>query len=190
MRKVIYSMFVSLDGFIEGPNKELDWHIVDEELHRFVNDQQGAIDIHLYGRRMYEVMSYWQTADTNPSSPAPEVEFARIWQKIPKIVFSKTLEQVEGNARLVRDNIAEEITKLKEQPGKDLELGGADIASTFMQLDLIDEYGLYIHPVVLGGGTPMFRALDNKINLRLVETRKFGSGVVLLRYQPDRKESK
>jgi dihydrofolate reductase len=190
MRKVIYSMFVSLDGFIEAPNRDLDWHIVDEELHKYVNDQERAIDTHLYGRRMYEVMSYWQTADTNPSSPEYEVEYAHIWKGIPKIVFSKTLERVEGNARLVRENIAEEIAKLKEQPGKDLGLGGANIASTFMQLGLIDEYQLYVHPVVLGGGTPMFSAFDNKINLRLVETRKFGSGVVLLRYQPDRKESK
>ena len=190
MRKVIYSMFVSLDGFIEGPNRDLDWHIVDEELHKYVNDQERAIDTHLYGRRMYEVMSYWQTADTNPSSPEYEVEYAHIWKSIPKIVFSKTLAQVEGNARLVRENIAEEIAKLKEQPGKDLGLGGANIASTFMQLGLIDEYQLYVHPVVLGGGTPMFSPFDNKINMRLVETRKFGSGVVLLRYQPDRKESK
>ncbi len=190
MRKVIYSMIVSLDGFIEGPNRDLDWHIVDEELHKYVNDQERGIGTHLYGRRMYEVMSYWQTADTNPSSPEYEVEYAHIWKSIPKIVFSKTLERVEGNARLVRENIAEEIAKLKEQPGKDLGLGGANIASTFMQLGLIDEYQLYVHPVVLGGGTPMFSAFDNKINLRLVETRKFGSGVVLLRYQPDRKESK
>lgn len=183
MRKVIYSMFVSLDGFIEGPNREIDWHIVDEELHKYVNDQERAIDTHLYGRRMYEVMSYWQTADTNPSSPEYEVEYAHIWKSIPKIVFSKTLERVEGNARLVRENIAEEIAKLKEQPGKDMVLGGADIASTFMRLGLIDEYQLYVHPVVLGGGTPMFQALDDKIKLRLVEARPFGSGVVLFRYQ-------
>jgi dihydrofolate reductase len=183
MRKVIYSMMVSLDGFIEGPNRNLDWHIVDEELHRFVNEQQSAIDTHLYGRRMYEVMAYWETADKDPSSPEYVLEFARIWKKMSKIVFSKTLERVEGNARLVRDNIAAEITKLKAQPGKDLALGGADIASTFMQFGLIDEYRLFIHPVVLGSGTPMFRALDDKINLRLVETRTFGSGVVYLRYQ-------
>ena len=183
MRKVIYSMFVSLDGFIEGPHRNLDWHIVDEELHKYVNDQQSEIDTYLYGRRMYEVMAYWETADKNPSSPEYEIEFAHIWKSMPKIVFSKTLEQVEGNARLVRSNIAEEITKLKEQPGKDMDLGGPNIASTFMQLGLIDEYRLFIHPVVLGSGTPMFQALDNTINLRLVETRPFGSGVVYLRYQ-------
>ena len=190
MGKVIYGMFVSLDGFIEGPNKELGWHIVDEELHTYVNDQERALGAFLYGRRMYEVMSYSQTADTNPSSPEHELEYARIWKSIPKIVFSKTLEQVEGNARLVREDIVEEITKLKEQTGKDLGLGGANIASTVMRLGLIDEYQLYVHPVVLGGGTPMFPTLGDTINLRLVETRTFSSGVVLLRYQPDRKEPK
>ena len=188
MRKVIYSMIVSLDGFIEGPNREIDWSAPDEELHKHFNDQERAIDTHLYGRRMYEIMRYWQTADTNPSSPAHEIEYARIWQKIPTIVFSKTLKRVEGNARLARGNIAAEIAELKAQPGKDMSLGGADIASTFMRLGLIDEYGLYFQPIILGGGTPMFRALDNKINLRLVETRTFGSGVVLLRYQQAGKE--
>ena len=183
VRKVIYEMSVSLDGFIETPNREIDWVIVDEELHTFFNDQERAIDTHLYGRRMYEIMSYWQTADTNLSNPPYAVEYARIWQNMPKIVFSKTLERVAGNVRLVRDNIAEEIAKLKAQPGKDMALGGANIASTFMRLGLIDEYRLYVHPVVLGGGTPMFPTLDNKINLRLVGTRQFGSAVLLLRYQ-------
>lgn len=182
-RRVIYSMFVSLDGFIAGPNQNIDWHVVDEELHSYVNTQERAIGALLYGRRTYEVMAYWQTADTNPTSPAHEVEYARIWQSIPKIVFSKTLERVEGNARLAREVNTEEITKLKEQPGGDLGLGGAGLASTFMQLGLIDEYQLYVHPVVLGGGTPMFRASNNRIRLRLVEARTFGSGVVLLRYQ-------
>jgi dihydrofolate reductase len=183
MRKVIYSI-MSLDGFIEGPNRELDWVIIDEELHKYVNDQEGAIDTHLYGRRTYEVMvNFWPTADTNPSAPEFVVEYARIWRNMHKIVFSKTLERVEGSARLVRDNIAEEVAKLKEQPGKDLAVAGAEIASTFMRLGLIDEYWLYIHPVLLGGGTPVFRALDDAISLRLVETRTFGSGVVLLRYQ-------
>jgi dihydrofolate reductase len=183
MRKVIYAPMVSLDGFIERPNQSLDWVIVDEELHSFINDQQGQIDTYLFGRRMYEVMVYWETADTDPSNPAYVLEFARLWKIILKIVFSKTLEQVQGNARLVRGNIAEEIARLKTQPGKDLAIGGANIASTVMRLGLIDEYWLYVQPVVLGGGTPMFPSLDNKINLRLVETRTFGSGVVMLRYQ-------
>ena len=183
MRKVIYSTMVSLDGFIEGPNRELDWAIIDEQLHKFVNDQQSEIGTYLYGRRMYEVMLYWETADNNPSSSEYELEFARIWKRMPKIVFSKTLEHVQGNARLVRENIAEEIMKLKQQPGKAMGLGGSTLASTFMQLGLIDEYRLFIHPVLLGRGTPMVRALDDKINLRFVETRTFDSGVVYLRYQ-------
>jgi dihydrofolate reductase len=182
MRKVIYSPFVSLDGMIEGPNRELDWHIIDEELHRFVNEQQSAVDTHLYGRRMYEAMVYWET-DQGPSQPEYVLEFARIWKQMRKIVFSRTLEQVQGNARLVRDNVAEEITKLKAQPGKDMVVGGANIASSLMRLGLIDEYRLFIHPVVLGSGTPMFPALGDKIKLRLVETRTFGFGVVYLCYQ-------
>jgi dihydrofolate reductase len=183
MRKVIYSMMVSLDGFIEGPNRELDWAIPDEELHTFINDQQSDFDTCLYGRRLYEVMTYWETADQNPLSPEYELEFARIWKRMPKIVFSKTLERVQGNARLVRDNIVEEITKLKQQPGKNMDLGGPNLASTLIPLGLIDEYRLFIHPVVLGSGTPFFPALDNPINLRLVETRTFDSGVVYLHYQ-------
>lgn len=183
MRNVIYSMLVSLDGFIEGPNRELDWHVIDEELHTFINDQQSEFDTYLYGRRLYEVMSFWETADQNPSSPEYELEFARIWQSMPKIVFSKTLEQVQGNARLVRDNIVEEVTKLKQQPGKNMDLGGPNLASTFMQLGLIDEYRLFIQPVILGSGTPFFPAMDDKINLQLVETCTFGSGVVYLRYR-------
>jgi dihydrofolate reductase len=184
MRKVIYSPMVSLDGFVEGPNRNLDWVLIDEELHSFVNNQQSQIDTYLFGRRMYEVMTYWETADQDPSIPEYMLEFAHIWKRILKIVFSKTLEQVQGNARLSRGNIAEEIAQLKTQPGKDMSVGGAHITSTLIQLGLIDEYQLFIHPVVLGGGTPMFPALTNKLNLRLIETHRFGSGAVFLRYQP------
>lgn len=182
MRKVIYLMNVSLDGFIEGPNRELDWTSVDEELHGFFNDQQRDIDTLLYGRRLYEVMTYWETADADPSLSEVEREFARIWKNSAKIVFLKTLEHVRGNARLARSDIAEEITKLRQQPGKDLGVGGPSLASTVMQLGLIDEHRLVVHPVVLGSGTPFFPALGHKINLRLAETRTFGSGAVYLRY--------
>jgi dihydrofolate reductase len=188
MRKVIYSPMVSLDGMINGPNRELDWHIIDEELHRFVNEQQRAVDTHLYGRRMYEAMIYWETADQDLSQPDHVLEFARIWKQIRKIVFSKTLERVQGNTRLVREDIAEEITKLKAQPGKDMLIGGASIASSAMRLGLIDEYRLFVHPVVVGGGTPIFPALGDPIKLRLVETHTFGSGVVYLCYRTDGKE--
>jgi dihydrofolate reductase len=113
MRKLVYSMGVSLDGFIAGPDGEIDWSAPDEELHRFHNQQARETGAHLYGRRLYEVMTYWETADQKPSVPEHELEFARIWKDTPKIVFSKTLEKVEGNARLVRDSGAEEVAKLK-----------------------------------------------------------------------------
>ena len=183
MRKLIYSMGVSLDGFIAGPEGEIDWSGPDEELHRFHNQQTREIGAHLCGRKLYEEMVYWETADENPSLPEHELEFARIWKDLPKIVFSKTLERVEGNARLVRDGVAEEVAKLKEQPGKDLAIGGAGLASTLIQLGLIDEYRPFVSPVVLGGGTPYFPALDERINLELVETRTFGSRVVYVRYR-------
>src|ERR671918_26127 len=180
--KIIYSMGVSLDGFIAGPDGEIDWSAPDEELHRFHNQQTRELGAHLCGRRLYEVMTYWETADQNPSLPEHELEFARIWKDTPKIVFSKTLEKVEGNARLVRDGVAEEVAKLKEQAGKDLAVGGAGLASALIKLGVIDEYRLFVSPVVLGGGTPYFPALDERINLELVETQTFGSRVVYLRY--------
>jgi len=183
MRKVIYSMTVSLDGFIAGPGGEIDWSAPDEELHRFHNQQTRELGAHLCGRRLYEVMTYWETADENPSAPEYELEFARIWKSMPKIVFSTTLEQVEGNARLVRDGVAEEVTKLKEQRGKDLAVGGAGLASALTKLGLIDEYRLFVSPVVLGGGTPYFPALEERINLELVETQTFGSRVVYVRHR-------
>ncbi len=185
MRKLIYSMGVSLDGFISGPDGDIDWSAPDEELHRFHNQQARETGAHLYGRRLYEVMRYWETADEQPSAPEHELEFARIWKDTPKIVivFSKTLEKVEGNARLVGDRAAEEVAKLKEQPGKDLAVGGAGLASTFIKLGLVDEYQLFGSPVVLGGGTPYFPALDERINLELVETQTFGSRVVYVRYR-------
>jgi dihydrofolate reductase len=183
MRKVIYSMGVSLDGFIAGPGGEIDWSAPDEELHRFHNEQTRELGAHFCGRRLYEEMLYWETADQNPSAAEPELEFARIWQDLPKIVFSNTLEKVEGNARLATDGVAEEVAKLKEQPGKDLAVGGAGLASTFAKLGLIDEYRLFVSPVVLGGGTPYFPALEERIGLELAETRTFGSRVVYLRYR-------
>jgi dihydrofolate reductase len=182
MRKLIYSFGVSLDGFIADPKGDIDWSAPDEELHRFHNQQARELGAQLYGRRLYEVMRFWETAEEDPSLPEHELEFARIWKDTPKIVFSKTLEKVEGNARLVPDGAAEEVARLKEQPGKDLAVGGAGLASTFMKLGLIDEYRLFVNPVVLGGGTPFFPALDERINLELVETRTFGSRVVYVRY--------
>jgi dihydrofolate reductase len=183
MRKLIYSMGVSLDGFIAGPGGEIDWSAPDEELHRFHNEQTKELGVQLCGRRLYEAMVYWETAEENPSSTEVELEFARIWKDLPKIVFSTTLETVEGNARLARDGIAEEVARLREQPGKDLAVGGAGLASAAIELGLVDEYRLFVSPVVLGGGTPFFPPLDTRIDLELVETRTFGSRVVYVRYR-------
>jgi dihydrofolate reductase len=183
MRKLIYSMGVSLDGFIAGPNGEIDWSAPDEELHRFHNRQARETGPHLYGRRLYEEMRYWESAEDNPAAPEHVLEFARIWKDTPKIVFSRTLDAVEGNARLVKGDAAEEVARLKQEPGNDLAVGGAGLASTFIKLGLVDEYRLFVSPVVLGGGTPYFPALDERINLELVEARTFGSRVVYVRYQ-------
>ena len=183
MRKLIYSIMVSLDGFAARPNGDLDWVLIDEEIHTFINQQQREIGTYLHGRKLHDVMTYWETADQNQSSPAYELEFAEIWQNMPKIIFSNTLEQVRGNARLFQGDIAAEIGKLKQQSGKDMEVGGPTLAATFIRLGLIDEFGLFVHPVVLGSGIPLFPALDDPLNLRLVETRPFQSGVVYLRYQ-------
>ncbi|HEX7300090.1 MAG TPA: dihydrofolate reductase family protein [Solirubrobacteraceae bacterium] len=183
MRKVIYSMGVSLDGFIAGPHGEIDWGAPDEELHRFHNEQTRELGAHLCGRRLYETMVYWETADQDPSAPDFVLEFARIWQDLPKIVFSTTLDSVQGNARLVTDGVAEEVARLKEQPGKDLAVGGAGLASSLIELGLVDEYRLFISPVVLGAGTPYFPTVEERINLELVETRTFGSRVVYVRYR-------
>lgn len=182
-RKLIYSMGVSLDGFIAGGSGDIDWSAPDEELHRFHNQQARELGAHLLGRKLYEVMTYWETADEDPELPDYMREFAQIWKRLPKIVFSKTLQEVEGNARLVREGVAEEVARLKEEPGRDLAVGGAGLASTLIKLDLVDEYRLFVSPVVLGGGTPYFPALDDRIDLELVESRTFGSRVVYLRYQ-------
>ena len=183
MRKLIYSMGVSLDGFIAGRDGEIGWSAPGEELHRFHNEQMRAVGAHLCGRRLYETMVYWETAHEDPAASPTELEFARLWQALPKIVVSTTLESVVGNARLVRGDVAAEVARLKAEPGPDLAVGGAGLAGSLARRGLIDEYGLFVSPVVLGGGTPFFPALDAPIDLELVETRTFGSRVVYLRYR-------
>ena len=185
MRKIILFMSVSLDGFIEGPERQIDWHMVDDELHSHFNEQLRAMGAFLNGRVTYELMAgFWPTADSDPSSTGPMVEFSGIWRDTPKIVFSRTLERADWNTTIVRDVVVDEVMALKAQPGGDLALGGADLASAFMEHDLIDEYRLYVHPVLIGRGKSLFRASDARTNLQLTETRAFGNGVVLLRYQP------
>jgi dihydrofolate reductase len=188
MRKIIYSMSVSLDGFVETTNRGMDWVIVDEELHTAFNDQAREMGTFMYGRRMYELMTaFWPTPEAAGSDLPYIVEFARIWKDMPKIVFSTTLEEVEWNSSLMRAVTAEEIKKLKAQPGKDMDIGGPGLASAFIKLGLIDEYQLFVNPVVLGGGTPFFPPLPHPLKLKLIETQTFRSGVVYLRYQPEGK---
>lgn len=189
MGKLIYAMMVSLDGFTEGPNGELDWHVVDEELHRHFNELESEMEILLYGRRLYENMAaYWPTVEQDPSALDFEVEYGRIWRAVPKIVFSQTLDKVEWNSRLAREVVPHEINQLKVQSKKNISLGGPTLAATFHQLGLIDEYWLYVNPVVVGRGKPMFLDVGSVAHLRLVETRPFRSGVVLLHYESKMEE--
>jgi len=183
MGRLIYGMSVSLDGFVETPTRSLDWVRVDEELHAFFNDQAREMSASLYGRRMYELMAaYWPTAGSDPSATPAELEFASLWRDLPKIVFSRTLEAVDGNSRLVRGDVVEEVSRLKAQPGYDMDVGGPTIAAPLIRAGLVDEFRLFVQPVVLGGGTPFFPDMANRIDVELRETRTFGSGVVYLRY--------
>jgi dihydrofolate reductase len=182
MRKLIYSMTVSLDGFIAGPGGNIDWSAPDDELHQFHNDQVRELGAHLLGRRLYETMLYWETADQDPAQPAVMLEFARIWKPLPKIVFSSTLEHVEGNATLASRGVADEVMRLKAEPGGDLAVGGAGLAAELIDRDLIDDYRLFVSPVILGAGTPYFPAREQWIGLELLETRTFGGRVVYLHY--------
>jgi dihydrofolate reductase len=184
MRKIVYMMSMSVDGFVEGPNRELDWHLVDDELHTHFNEVLAPMGAFLNGRVVYELMAdFWPTADADPASPAPMVEFARIWREMPKLVYSRTLERAGWNSAIVRDVVPAEVRELKAQPGGDLVVGGADLAAAFMRHGLVDEYRVYVHPVILGRGKPMFPPADSVTRLRLAETRAFGNGVVLLRYE-------
>ncbi len=184
MRKIILMMSVSLDGFIEGPNREIDWHMVDDELADHFNEQLRPMGAFLDGRVTYELMAgFWPKADEDPSASASTVEFAGIWREMPKIVYSRTLERADWNTTIVRDVVPGEVMALKAQPGGDLVLGGADLAATFMRHGLINEYRVYVHPILIGEGKPLFRGSYGTISLRAAETRTFGSGVVLLRYE-------
>jgi dihydrofolate reductase len=183
MRKIVLQMSVSVDGYMEGPDRELDWQLVDDELHSHFNEVLAGMGGFVSGRVTYELMAgFWPTADQDPASTGPMVEFAPIWREMPKIVYSRTLERAGWHTTVVREVVPEEVRALKAQPGGDLALGGADLAATFMRHDLIDVYRLYVHPVAIGRGKPLFPALDRRIGFRLAETRAFGNGVVLLHY--------
>jgi dihydrofolate reductase len=182
MRSLIYSMTVSLDGYIAGPDGGIDWSVPDEELFGFHTQQVQETGVQLCGRRLYETMVYWETAEESPLA-ADHVKFAQIWKALPKVVFSTTLESVVENTRLASDGVGEEVSRLKEQPGKDIAVGGAGLARACMKLELIDEWRLFVSPVLLGGGTPYFPTLDGRINMELVEMQTFGSRVVYVRYR-------
>ena len=184
MRSVIYSMGgVSLDGYIAGPDGGFDWGDPDEELHRFHNERVRELGLHVLGRRLHEVMRYWETVDESELANDVEREFAGIWNRLPKLVASRTLESVEGDSTLIAGDVADEVARLKREPGGDIAVGGADLAATLIERDLVDEYGSIIHPVIVGGGTPFLPAHARQLDLELVETRTFASGPVYLRHR-------
>jgi dihydrofolate reductase len=187
MGKLVYCLNVSLDGFVAAADGDLAWGSVDDELHAWFNDREQGLDASLYGRRLYELMAaYWPTADADPAATATMREFARIWLETPKIVFSTSLRSVAWNSRLVAGDVGERLAEVRAEFPGDLGVGGPDLAARFIERGLVDEYLLLVHPVILGAGTPLFPALRDPIRLRLVETRTFRSGVVLVRYEADR----
>ena len=174
MADLIYLMLASLDGFVADESGNFGWAAPDEELHRFHNERVRSVKAHFLGRRLYETMVYWESDDR--AWGEPEREFAEIWQALPKVVFSATLNSVVGNARLARAGIAEEVAALDGE----LAVGGAGLAASFIELGLVDEVGLFVSPVVVGGGTPFFPA-GARLDLELLETRTFASRVVYMR---------
>ena len=183
MPRLIYSMSVSLDGFITGPDGNFDWSAPDEELHRFHNERVRALGAHVLGRRLYETMKYWETAQGDPAATDYALEFAEIWKALPKVVFSDTVHEVVGNTRLAQGGIAEEVAEEQVRSGKDVAIGGAELAAEAIKLGLVDDFQLFVYPVLVGGGKPFFPSLEQGVHLNLVETRTFGSRVVYLRYE-------
>jgi dihydrofolate reductase len=183
MRDVTYSMGISLDGYIVGPNGGFDWSAPDEEVFRFVTDEIRNVDVQLMGRRLYETMVYWETAEQDQALDDSELEWASIWNPLPKVVFSTTLSTVQGNARLASGTLAEEIGRLRAEGDGDIAIGGAALAAEAAALDLIDEYRARVYPVLVGGGTPFFPQRERHVDLELVENRTFGSNVVYYRYR-------
>jgi len=184
MRSVTYSMSVSLDGYIVGPDGGFDWGPPGEEVFGFATDEVRGLDVHLLGRRLYETMLYWETADEDPSLSESRREFAALWKALPKVVFSTTLPAVEGNARLASGSVAEEIERWRAEPGEGrIALGGAALAAQAAAAGLIDEYRARVYPVLVGGGIPFFPQHERRVDLELVETRTFDSKIVYLRHR-------
>ncbi|MET8111873.1 dihydrofolate reductase family protein [Streptomyces prasinus] len=187
MRDVTYAMSVSLDGYIVGPDGGFDWTVPDEEVFRFWTDETRQLGAHLLGRRLYETMLYWETADQDPSLDDAQLEWTALWKSLPKVVFSTTLSAVRGNARLATGSLAEEIERLRAEPGEgDIAIGGATLAAEAAASGLIDEYRAMVYPVLVGGGIPFFPQHERRVELELVETRTFNSRVVYLRHRVTR----
>jgi len=181
MRKIILNLAVSLDGFIEGPNKEIDWIIFDAEGGSALNDFAKEIDTILYGRTSYEA---WGTYVPSENAPDFEKDFYAATGKMTKYVFSSTKEKFPGNPVVVSKDIAAAMQQLKQQPGKDIWLyGGAGLITTFLNLQLIDEFRLAVMPVILGSGTPLFRDIKDRVPLRLADAKTSRSGMLELRYE-------
>ncbi len=186
MGKLFSFNMVTLDGFFEGQNHDISWHHVDNEFNEFAIAQLHEIGALLFGRVTYQMMaSYWPTPDAIKNDPT----VAGLMNHTSKLAFSRTLNKAKWeNTRLVKDHIAEEVRKLKQQPGKDLAIfGSANLMSTLIEHNLVDEHRLMVNPIVLGAGTPLFKTKD-KLNLKLLKTRTFGNGNVLLCYEPARNQ--
>jgi dihydrofolate reductase len=180
---LVYSAIASLDGYVADRDGSFEWAAPDGEVHAFLNDLERPVGTYLYGRRMYEVMSYWETADSIAGQSDFEQDFAQIWQAADKIVYSRTLAQVSSaRTRLERDFDADEVRRLKASSTRDLSVGGPDLAGQAIRHRLVDEYQLFLAPVVVGGGTPALPQ-DQRLDLKLLEERRFRSGVVYLRYR-------
>jgi dihydrofolate reductase len=186
MGRIVMSVSVSLDGYHEGPGGDLGWHLVDEELHEHLNAELGRMSAFLDGRVSYELMAaYWPTADEDPANPPAVAEFARIWRDMPKVVYSRTLTEAGWNSRIVREVVPEDVRGMADASPGDLAVGGAKLAAAFRRHGLVDEYRLYVNPVVLGEGTLLFDPAEGPVRLALAGApRAFVNGVVLLRYQP------
>lgn len=187
MRNLTFAMNMSVDGYIAAPGDDLSWGVPSDELFQWWSDRVAATGLALYGRKLWETMSsHWPTADQQPDATPAQIEFAQRWREMPKAVFSSTISTVGWNTRLVTGDAITEITRLKAGDGGSMEISGATLAGAAMRAGLIDDYVLVTHPVLVGGGTPFFTALDNWVNLSLVETRPFPDGVLLTRYETRR----
>jgi dihydrofolate reductase len=177
-------MHVSLDGYIADPDGGLEWAADDRDLFRFVTEETRGLSAYVMGRRLYETMLYWETADQDPSLDDDRRRWAAIWKPLPKVVVSTTLTAVRGNARLATGGLADEVERLRAAPGDgDVAIGGATLAAEAARLGLIDEYRPRVHPVLVGGGTPYYPRSERRVDLELVERRPFPSQAVVHRYR-------